>query len=222
MAKTIALKQLAQKKYDDVKELSEVMRSSLGDIEDAFDCIIYGASGNGKSNFTIILLKDLIKALKCKCEYVAYEEAHAKTIRKMMIERHNMLEELGNVVQITDHYTYAELVKKMERRKSAKIWVIDSIQASRLTSEQCDDLKRKFVLSRKKKIIIYISWAEGKLPQGASAKSVEYYSHIKIRVDGLVAFFKSRYGGNRPFVIWEQGAIAAHGVKKINGFKKQL
>src|SRR5690606_25594424 len=68
-----------------------------------------------------------------------------------------------------------------------------------------------FVMSRKKKIILYVSWSEGKVPQGAAAKAVEYYANIKLRVDRLIVFPKSRYGGNMPFVIWEQGAKAKWG-----------
>jgi hypothetical protein len=221
MSKTIGLKQLAQKTYNDVAGLSEQMRAAIGDIEDAFDACIHGPSGNGKSNFTVILLKDLIRSLKCRCEYVAYEEAHAKTIRKTMIERHNMLAELGNVLQITDHYTFEQLYAKMAKRKSAKIWVIDSIQASGFTAEQCGKLKQDFVLSKRKKIIIYVSWAEGKLPLGACAKSVEYYANIKIRVEGLIAFMKSRYGGNKNYVIWEEQAKKYWGMKKFHKHKNR-
>jgi hypothetical protein len=210
MGKTIGLKQLSQKKYDLVDGLDETIAYCIGVVESAWDCIIYGASGNGKSNFTAIMLKALIKALQCKCEYVAYEEGHAMTIQETFIGRHNMLEELGNVLQITDHLTYAELDTKMARKQSAKIWVIDSLQAAHFTEEQCADLKRKYVLSRKKKIIIYISWSDGKTPKGAAAKSVEYYANIKLRVEGLVVFPKTRYEkggiGNKRYVIHEKGA----------------
>jgi predicted ATP-dependent serine protease len=207
MAKKIGLKQLAQKKYIIIDGLDENLKQSLGEfLEDAFDMIIYGASGNGKSNFTAKIILALCKALKCRCEYVAYEEGHGKTIQDTMINRHNMLEELGNAVMVADHYTYQELDKEMSKKKSAKIWVIDSIQDSRLTTEQVAELKQKFVLSRKRKIIIFISWAEGKYPLGSVAKAVEYRANIKIRVENFVAFIKSRYGGKKPYVIWEEGA----------------
>lgn len=206
MGKTIGLRQLAQKVYVIVTGLSEKFTASFGKIEDAFDCIIYGDSGNGKSSLTASTLEELLTSLKCKCHYVTYEEGHAMTVQENFIHRYKLLEKLGNVMDITDHLTYDELVAKMSKKQSAKIWVIDSIQASGLTWKQCEELKRKFVLSRKRKIIIYISWAEGKKPHGAVAKSIEYYANIKIRVEKLVAFFKSRYGGNKPFVIWEEGA----------------
>ena len=209
MGKTIGLKQLAQKTYQLVQGLPPEMEASLGEIEDAWDAIIYGASGNGKTNCTIMILKALLVAMvKAKAEYVSYEEGHAKTVQDAMIKRHNMLEVVGNRLAITEHLTYEELAAKIGKKQSAKIWVIDSLQASQLTYSQCRKLKETFVLSRKKKIIIYVAWSEGKLPQGATAKAVEYYANIKMRVEGLLMFPKSRYGGNRPFVIHEPGAKA--------------
>lgn len=221
MGKTIGLKQLAQKAYAFISDLPNDITDSFGKLEDAFDLILFGASGNGKSNCIVLLLVALLRALKCKAHYVAYEEGHGATIREMLIERHNILEELGNVLQITDHMTFEELMTAMGKRKSAKIWIIDSIQAARFTAEQCAELKRRFVLSKKRKIIIYTSWAEGKFPQGATAKSVEYFANIKVRVEGLIAFIRSRYGGNKNYVIWEEGAKKYWGIKLFNKHKNR-
>lgn len=221
MGKKIGLKQLAQKRYVLVDGLEEAHKDSLGEIEDAFDMIIYGASGNGKSNYIAKLVKALIIALDCKCEYVSYEEGHGKTMQDTLIRRHNMLEELGNRLQLADHYSYEELHKEMGKRRSAKIWVIDSLQAARFTQEQCAKLKADYVLSKKRKIIIYISWSEGKNPHGSVAKSVEYYANIKVYVEKLIAFIRSRYGGNKNYVIWEEGAKKKWGAKLYNKHKNR-
>lgn len=213
MGKSIGLKQLAEKVYEPISGLPDEIKASLGDLESAFDAIIYGASGNGKTNFTVILLKALLQALPVmRAEYISYEEGHGKTVQDCMIHRHDMLNAVGSRLVITDHLSYGELDKKIGRRQSAKIWVIDSLQASGLTFEQCQKLKEKYVLSRKKKIIIYISWSDGKAPKGSVAKAVEYYANIKMFVDRLIVFPKSRYGGNLPFVVYEPGARAKWGV----------
>lgn len=219
--KKIGLKQLAQKTYSEVPNLPEQFTRSFGDIEDAFDCIIYGNSGNGKTNFTVQVIKDLILSLRQKCIYISYEEGHTKTLQKTMIERHDMLNQVGNMLEILDYASYDDLVKRMSKKQSAKIWVIDSLQASHFTEQQCAALKSRFVMSRKKKIIIYISWAEGKKPKGSAAQAVEYYAHIKVRVEGLIAFFKSRFGGNRNYVIWEEGAKRYWGLKAYNKHKSR-
>lgn len=222
MGKKIGLKQLSQKTYRSVDGLPDEFTRSFGDIEDAFECIIYGNSGNGKTNFAVgCVAKPLIKALKQKCIYISYEEGHAKSLHKTMIERHDMLNQVGNNLEIIDHCSYDELVMRMSKKKSAKVWFIDSLQASHFTKEQCASLKTKFVLSRKKKIIFYISWADGKQPSGAVAKSVEFYADIKIRVEGLIAFFKSRFGGNKNYVIWEEGAKRYWGPKTFTKHKSR-
>lgn len=214
MGKTMGLKQLAQKTYKLVTGLDATLEASIGEIESSFDAIIYGASGSGKTNCTVMILKALLIALKTdKVEYISYEEGHGKTVQDLMIKRHNMLEVVGNRVLITDQLTFDELYKRIDKKRSAKIWVIDSIQASRLTYLQTQKLKEDFILSKKNKIIIYVSWSEGKLPQGAIAKSVEYYANIKMRVENLIMFPKSRYGGNMPFVIFEAGAKMRWGKK---------
>ncbi len=215
---TIGLKQLSQKKYTLVPNLPQNLRQTIGEPEDAFDAIIYGASGNGKTNFTIAFIKALILSLQCKCEYVSYEEGHGKTVQDAMISRHNMLEEVGNLLQITDHLSFEQLVKKMDQRKSPKIWVIDSLQACGFTALQTKELKERFVLSKKRKIIVYISWAEGKEPAGVVGKYVKYYANIKLRVQGFcIPDPVSRYGGNLPYIIWDEGAKNAWGkhYKKI-------
>lgn len=224
MAKTIGLQQLAQKKYIIVDGMPADLKDSIGEIEDAFDAIIYGPSNNGKSSFIAILLKALIKALDCKCEYVAFEEAHGKTVQDTMIKRYNMHEELGNALLLTDHYTFEELDKKMAKKKSAKIWVIDSLQASRFTAEQIADLKRKYVTSRKRKILLIVSWSKGKAPLGATGAAVEYLANIKMRVQDLIMFPKSRYGGGKPYVIHRQTAMTRLGEKefyKLTGEKQE-
>ena len=45
------------------------------------------------------------------------------------------------------------------------------------------------------------------------AVDVEVDVDIKVRVEGFVAFVRSRYGGNKPFVIWEEGAKKYWGRK---------
>ncbi|MCC6290168.1 MAG: hypothetical protein IT249_19995 [Chitinophagaceae bacterium] len=217
--KKLGLKQFSQKTYKSVTGLSQQFVQSFGDIEDAFDCIVYGPSGNGKTNFTVQVIKELIHATRQKCMYISYEEGHTKTLQKTMIERHDMLNLVGNKLEIMDGATFGELVQIMSKRKSPKIWVIDSLQASHLTEQECAELKKRFVMSRRKKILIYISWADGKKPKGAAAQAVEYYAHIKIRIEGFISFFKSRFGGNRNYIIWEEGAKRFWGLKSFNKHK---
>jgi electron transfer flavoprotein alpha subunit len=214
MAKSIGLKQLALKKYDTIVGLAEDFAAAFGScIESAFVAVFTGESGSGKSNMVTRLIENLLLAMPTwKCEWVDFEEGHAMTVQTMMIDRHKMLEKIGNRIVITEHLTYDELVKRISKKQSAKVWVINSIQASHFTEKQCAELRERFVLGKKKKIIIWISWAEGKNPKGAIAKATEFYADIKVFVEGFIAFSRTRYGGGVPYVIWEgderHGAMA--------------
>lgn len=206
MAKTIGLKQLAQKKYTLLHGLPPELCASLGNLSDAWDAILYGPSGSGKTNCTVLLIKSLLKNTSLKANYISFEEGHSKTIQDLFIRRHNMLEEVGNRLGITEHIPYEDLIKRMSQRQSPKIWVIDSIQASGFTYDQIKYIKEQFVLSKRKKIVIYISWSDGNKPKGSTAKATEYYADLKLYVEKFIMFPRSRFGGNKPYIIWEDGA----------------
>jgi hypothetical protein len=224
MAKTIGLKQLAQKKYVLLQDLPQEWKQSIGELDDTFDAILYGPSGSGKTNCTVLLLKALLRALKnSKAEYVSWEEGHGKTVQDLMIHRHKMLDDFAGRVKVTEHISLPELDKRIGGRQTAKIWIFDSIQASGITWDQYRQLKEKYI-GKKKKIFICIAWGDGLKPDGAIAKKIEFYCNIKMRVEGKVMFPKSRYGGNKPFVIWkgeqdEEGALKYWGKEyfKISG-----
>jgi hypothetical protein len=220
MAKNIALKQMFQKSYNEVEGLSPELKNSLGDIEDAFDMISWGDSANGKTNFNLEVVAQLSIALKCKATYVSWEEGHGKSLRDALI-RHNLLDRMGNNMSILDGGSFQDIRKMIAKRRSSKIWVFDSIQASGWTQQEYAMLKNEFVLSKKKKIFLVVSWADGKLPSGAVAKAVKYYANIKTRVDGFIAFPKGRYGGNKNFIIWEEGAKKHYGIKLFNKHKNK-
>ncbi|MCX6210128.1 MAG: hypothetical protein NTZ59_11705, partial [Bacteroidetes bacterium] len=63
----------------------------------------------------------------------------------------------------------------------------------------------------KRKIIIVISHLKGKEPDGSSAMNVKRLCHIKMYVEKYVMFPISRFGGNKNFIIWEDGAKKAWG-----------
>lgn len=216
--KKIPLKQMFQKNYVEVEGLSPELKASLGNIEDAFDVCIWGDSAQGKTNFNLEMVAQLCNAMNCKATYVSWEEGHGKTLRDALI-RHNLLERIGNNMDVMDGGSYEDVMELLNKRRSSKIWVFDSIQAAGWTSDQYFHLKQQFVLSKKKKIFLVISWAEGKLPVGAVARAIKFYANIKIRVEKFIAFPTGRYGGNKNFIIWAEGAQKQWGMKLFNKHK---
>jgi len=144
MAKVLGIKQLLEKKYKEA-DLSPEWKRSLGNIEPAFIAIIFGTSGSGKTNFTIMLAKELSRFGVVL--YNSHEEGHGKTIQDLAL-RHNLADYNGKI-RFLDNEKYNELVKRLAKKHSPKIVVMDSIQYSAITTEQYKALKEKF----KKKII---------------------------------------------------------------------
>jgi len=224
MGKRLNVEQLSKKKYKLVEGLSQELIDAIGHIEDSFTAIIYGGSGNGKTNFLVRLLKELKDVGDML--YISYEEAHGKTIQDLIF-RHNLHNDLPNL-RFSDGETFEELTALLKKKRSPKIIVIDSWQFSNLTYANFDFLFKNFVFGKtanKRKIFLIISHiGTGKEPDGKSAMDIKKMSNIKILVEGFVAIVKvSRYGSKKNMVIWEDGAKEYWGkeYKKLTALKFQ-
>jgi KaiC/GvpD/RAD55 family RecA-like ATPase len=195
MARALGVHELMNKKYKTL-DFDGKWAESFGLPEDNFRCIIYGNSGHGKTEFTIQLCKYLTRF--GKVAYNSLEQGDSKSLQDAFI-RQNMQDVKGKIVLI-DRERIPDLVKRLKRRKSPKIVVIDSIQYAAMKYEDHQLLKETF----KRKIFIYISHAEGKEPHGGAAKQIKYDVDVKIFVSDFKAYVRSRFGGHKPFVIWDK------------------
>lgn len=199
-AKVLSLQQLLAKKYAFLEGLPEKILESFGKLTRNFILIAYGASGNGKSNLILEILKALMP--HGSILYVSFEEGHEASMQATAI-RH-----LANLpdacIRFADHtMQFDQLCTRLRRQKSEQFIVIDSIQYTGWTIKQYQILKEQF---GHRKTFIFISHSEGKAPDGKVAKKIEYDATIKVRVEGYIAFIRGRLGGNKPFLIWEEGA----------------
>lgn len=205
MAKVLGLKQLLQKRYVFLEGLSDQFKSSFGNLVDAFIMIVWGMSGNGKSSFMMQLVVELMKFGKVL--YVSLEEGHEASMQQLVIKALNEDEHSGKIEFADHHMTYEALLAKLKKKKSPKFVIIDSLQYWNIDYDKYKVLKESFP----KKAFIFVSHASGKLPDGKTADKIRYDAGIKVHVDRYIAFPISRYGGNQPFVIWEDGAKAKWG-----------
>jgi uridine kinase len=217
--KGLGLKQLLAKKYKMLENLPDGIKRSFGELTEQILMIIYGPSGNGKSRLTMDFLKIIMDYGDVM--YLALEEGHRRTMQKNAEETLNVEQHSGKITFWDHRMTYEELVKKLRKKKSPKFVVIDSLQYWRIKYDQYVYLKESFP----NKGFIFISHAQGKYPDGKLARDIEYDVDIKVRVEGFVAFVKSRYGGNKPYVIYEgedntRGAWGYWTKRKLNQFKK--
>ncbi|UGU15183.1 hypothetical protein LS482_16040 [Sinomicrobium kalidii] len=160
--------------------------------------LIWGASGNGKTSFCLQLGKYLTKF--GKVAYNTLEEGLSKSMQDA-ISRANMQQVKSRFI-LLDREPMGELEARIKRRRSPDIIIIDSLQYSGLTRNEYKRIKERF----SNKLFIFISHAEGKQPEGRTAKFVRYDADVKVRVEGYKAFPTSRFGGGEPYVIWHEGA----------------
>ena len=190
--------------------LDQVLRTRFkvlpfeGEWKDAIGCpeltgswIIWGNSGNGKTRFALQLCKYL-----CQFGRVAYdslEEGVSVSLVKAIKETHMM--EVRKKFVVLDKEPIDQLTERLEKPKSPDIVCVDSLQYTGMSYEQYKALKERFP----KKLFIWISHADGTLPEGRVAKKVRFDSNVKVFVQAYRAQPVSRYGGGKPYIIWEDG-----------------
>jgi hypothetical protein len=130
---------------------------------------------------------------------------------KETIIRHRVREDKWNVI-FYDPYKkrdaelslFEELYKHLERPKSARFVVIDSVDAAGFTNDDYHRLNARF---GGKKGFVWLSFEANKLPKTALAKTIGGEGDYIIRVlDFIAEVKKSRHGGWADYIIWEQKA----------------
>lgn len=180
----------------------------LGGIPKTGVMIIWGHSGNGKSEAAMSLCREI--AQKCgKVLYVSAEEGYGASFQQRII-RCNMVELKSKFIVTLD--TFEELMERLGKREKPKCVVIDSPQAIRLKKSEFDQLRHQY---GNRMLIIFVSQTDGKEPKGKTAQEIKFFADIKIWVSGFKAFSHGRfYGETGEKIIWDEGARRAYGRDK--------
>lgn len=195
--RAIGITQFLEKSYD-VYDIEGEWLDSFGQIEKNFKMSLTGESGHGKTELVVKLVKVLCLKNRTKVDYFSYEQGHSKSLQDA-IKRNNMEEVKGKVMFLTGGL-FEELMTRLKRKASARIVVIDSQDYSELSTKQFKILIKSFP----RKAIIITSWANNDKPRNKAAKDIENMCDIKAHVSKYIAYPRSRYGGNKPFVIWDK------------------
>lgn len=121
--------------------------------------------------------------------YDSLEEGACLTMQEAM-RRENMME-VNKKFLLIDNENMEELGIRLSRQKSPDIVVIDSFQYTQMNYRQYIAFKER----HKRKLLIFVSHADGKLPNGRAAKSLMYDASLKIYIEGFRAFSKGRFIG---------------------------
>jgi len=188
---------LMSQKAEELDFSGDFLRS-FGKPEVTGSWLIWGNPGNGKTRFALQLCKHFASFVKVA--YNSLEEGASKSIRNAVHEV-GMSDVKSNFI-LLDTEPISELKERLRKQRSPEVVFIDSWQYTGLNYSEYRKLRSEF----QNKLFVLISHAEGKNPEGRTAKAIRYDSFVKIWVEGYKAFPASRYGGNEPFIIWEDGA----------------
>jgi len=177
-------------------------KESFGEPEKNFKMIVYGKSGDGKTEFSVRFAKYLSNF--GKVYYFSFEQGISKTLQDAIIR--NRMDEVAGKVIFLNGGTFEEFNAYVKKSR-AKIIFIDSQDYMKLTVDQFKFLIKTYP----KKAFIIIAWAKNGAPKSQHAKDIEFMCDIKSLVENFkITLPTSRFGGNKPFVIWD------HGKNKVN------
>lgn len=193
--RAIGVSELINRKFD-VFEFDGPWKSSFGYPEKNFSAIVYGASGNGKTDFCIKFAKYLTQF--GRVYYNSFEEGISKTLQDAVIR--NKLEEVAGKIVFGNRETFKEMMARLKKRNSPKIVFVDSRDFINLTTAQYKQMRKAFP----KKAFIIVCWESNGKPKSEHGKAIEYMVDIKIRVANFKARPRCRFGGNQDFIIWNR------------------
>lgn len=196
LKRAISHDELINKKFITMNFTGKWAKSFGEIVERSGNWIVYGESGHGKTEFSLQLaqyLTDFGKVL-----YNTLEEG-ARLSFQNALRRQKFTPAQKRRFNIVSE-SVPELKVRLRKQKAAKIVFMDSLQHSLITKKEFLQLKNEFP----EVLFIWISHALGKKPLGNFAIWVEFDCDVKIRVEGFLAMFKSRFEGYEDFVINEE------------------
>jgi hypothetical protein len=207
--KVLGVKQFHQMRFKFLPLGKSPFAATMGKIPFNFIAVVYGFSGNGKTEFCMQLAKELCKF--GKVGWLSYEQRHGSDLQEAT-RRNNMDEVSGNfypidpISNIPDGVGLLEdLDNYLKKRNAPDFIFIDSLDYTGFSFEDYVYLKNKYG-GRKAFIFISHSSKSGALKKAVSERIV-FDGGLGIFVSKYIATpDKNRYGGFEPFVVWEERA----------------
>jgi hypothetical protein len=207
--KVLGVKQFHQMRFKFLPWGKSPLAATMGKIPYNFIAVIYGFSGNGKTEFCMQLAKELCKF--GTVGWLGYEQRHGSDLQEAT-RRNNMDDVSGKffpidpIDGIPEGVTLLEdLDNYLKKRNSPDFVFIDSVDYTGFTWEDYVFLKNKYG-KRKSFIFISHSTKSGALKKAISERIV-FDGGLGIFVSKYIATpEKNRYGGFEPYVVWEERA----------------
>ncbi len=207
--KVLGVKQFHQKTFKLLALKASKFKGILGKVPKYFTAVIYGFSGNGKTEFSITLAKELSQFGKVL--WLSYEQRHGYDLQTAT-KRNEMQENSGkflvadpleNIEEGTS--LIADLDNYLSSRGSADYVFIDSLDYTGFTMADYKYLKNKY-FGKKGFIFIAHSTKNG-IPNKAVTRDIIFDGGMGLFVKDFIAFpDKNRFGGFEPYVVFEEQA----------------
>lgn len=213
MARTLSGKQVIGMRFETVT-LGGGWDRCLGPVETTGVWFVWGNSGNGKTSAVVSLCRELSRYGRVL--YNSREEGFSLTMQSKL--RRYGVGELGARFQVAS-LTLDELEEKISKPRSPKFVVVDSFQFMGFTYRRF----REFCERHPRKLLIFVSRASGRQPEGRAACSAMYDACCKIWVEGYKAFSKGRFmGPDGSVTIWKEGAWRYWGERETDDEKHNV
>lgn len=173
----------------------------IGKPERSGSWVAYGYSGNGKTSYEMQLAKMLC----------GHEKVHINTLEEGMRQSFKDALNRNNMASVKNRFTfqsetYDELWKRLDRKRQPKIVFIDSLQYF-FRRKRLDHYFELLEYFNDTLFIFMAHSLKGGQIKGSIAEDILYHSDCKLYIKDFVCEVQtSRYGGSKPFVIYEEGA----------------
>lgn len=178
-------------------------KDSFGQPQTTGIWFAWGNSGNGKTTFSLTLAQELSKF--GRVYYNSLEEGNRLSLARS-IQNADLDTEARDILFISE--SIEELAVRLRKRRSPKIVFIDSFQYADFNRKSYLEFKYEFY---NKKLIVFMSHANGRKPVGRTADFARYDADVKIWIEGFRAHVTSRSFKTSPFEIWPEGAARYYG-----------
>lgn len=205
MPKVLGVNQILSKHYKIMEDVPEWITNTLGVLPDPFHIQIIGRPKNGKTSFTMQLVRALAESKSIF--YSSMEEGDSKTIQDAFQRVH--MEDVAGKVMLGDGFYFNDLMEYLRGPgKRKQIVVIDSLDYMKLTKIQYIKLVEAF--PRKSFIIICWGGLKGRdwVCDDFFGNKIKHMMGAIVGVGNFKTHTVGRYGPTESYTIWEKGVKA--------------
>jgi len=199
MARALNANEFLSKKFETLPFTGQWKRC-FGEPESNFSMLLYGRSGNGKTEVATMFAK-YNTLFSHKVLYDSFEQGFSKSLQDAW--RRQQMADVSDRMLVLHKESLDQLMIRLSKKKSPGTVFMDSLQYLKMSYDGWHLLRNEFPRKR----FIIVSHAEGDEPKGSVAKAIEYDVDIKCLVKGFQLFPRSRFGGNEPWIFYEQGHL---------------